>query len=328
MKANPILIVCGEPYSVFFEIFTKTINSKFIKKIKNPIVLIGSKKLLYKQIKKLNYKNKIEVITENKINKINKNHKIIKIIDVNFNFKKTFDKISNSSSIYIEKCFDIASSILKKKNNLILISGPISKKHFLKKKYPGITEYLSNKTNSQNKEVMLIYNNRLSVSPITTHLPLAKVAKKISRKKIVHNVITINNFYKKYLKKGIKFAVTGLNPHCETRRKNNEEKKIIIPAIKLLKKKKINVNGPFSADTIFIKQNVKKYDVIIGMYHDQVLGPIKTLYEFDAINITLGLPFLRISPDHGPNNSMLGKNISNTQSLKKSLYFADKISEN
>ena len=325
MKASPILIISGEPYSVFFEIFTKTINSRFIKKIKNPIILIGSKNLLHKQIKKLNYKNKIEVIDKNKINKINKNHKIIKIINVDFNFKKTFDKITSSSSKYIEECFDIATSLLKKNNNLKLISGPISKKHFLKKKYPGITEYLSKKTNSQNKEVMLIYNDSLSVSPITTHISLKKVSKTISTKKIVQNVITINNFYKKFLKKKIKFAVTGLNPHCESREGNNEEKNIIIPAINLLRKKKIKIDGPFSADTIFIKQNVKNYDVIIGMYHDQVLGPIKTLYEFDAINITLGLPFLRISPDHGPNNSMLGKNISNTKSLEKSLHFLDKI---
>ena len=172
---------------------------------------------------------------------------------------------------------------------------------------------------------MLIYNDSLSVSPITTHLPLREVSKKISTKKIVQNVITINNFYKKFLKKKIKFAVTGLNPHCESRKRNNEENKIIIPAINLLKKKKIKIEGPFSADTIFIKQNVKNYDVIIGMYHDQVLGPIKTLYEFDAINITLGLPFLRVSPDHGPNNLMLGKNTSNTKSLEKSLQFLDKI---
>ena len=221
MKASPILIISGEPYSVFFEIFTKTINSRFIKKIKNPIILIGSKNLLYKQIKKLNYKNKIEVIDKNKINKTNKHPKIIKIIDVNFKFKKTFDKITSSSSKYIEECFDIATSLLKKNNNLKLISGPISKKHFLKKKYPGITEYLSKKTNSQNREVMLIYNDSLSVSPITTHLPLRKVSKKISTKKIIQNVITINNFYKKFLKKKIRFAVTGLNPHCETRERNN-----------------------------------------------------------------------------------------------------------
>ena len=100
-----------------------------------------------------------------------------------------------------------------------------------------------------------------------------------------------------------------------------EEKKIIIPAINFLKRNKILINGPFSADTIFLKDKIKKFDVIVGMYHDQVLTPIKALYNFDAINITLGLPFIRISPDHGPNTSMLGKNKSNPQSLIEALKF-------
>ena len=89
-------------------------------------------------------------------------------------------------------------------------------------------------------------------------------------------------------------------------------------------KKKYKVDGPFAADTIFMKEQLKKYDVIIGMYHDQVLTPAKALFGFNAINITLGLPFIRISPDHGPNVSMLGKNTSNPQSLIEALKFLDK----
>ena len=77
-------------------------------------------------------------------------------------------------------------------------------------------------------------------------------------------------------------------------------------------------------DTFFIKKNRKKYDVVIGMYHDQVLTPIKTLFEYDAINITLGLPFIRISPDHGPNEKMIGKNLSNPLSLMRAINFLDK----
>ena len=88
--------------------------------------------------------------------------------------------------------------------------------------------------------------------------------------------------------------------------------------------KKINIRGPFPADTIFLKQNRKKYDVILGMYHDQVLAPIKILKEYNAINITLGLPFIRVSPDHGPNKNMINKNLSNPLSLIKSIKFLDK----
>ena len=103
----------------------------------------------------------------------------------------------------------------------------------------------------------------------------------------------------------------------------NEDEKIIKPSIKYLKKK-YNVSGPYPADTIFLKNNRKNFDVIVGMYHDQVLTPIKTLYEYDAINITLGLPFIRISPDHGPNETMLGKNLSNPLSLLRAIKFLDR----
>ena len=90
-----------------------------------------------------------------------------------------------------------------------------------------------------------------------------------------------------------------------------------------LKKLKINIAGPYSADTIFIN-DYKEFDVIIGMYHDQVLSPMKALFNFNAINITLGLPFTRISPDHGPNTSMLGKNLSDPKSLISAIKFFDK----
>ena len=171
---------------------------------------------------------------------------------------------------------------------------------------------------------MLIYNKILSVSPITTHLPLKDVHKYLSKSKIIYHVKLIDQFYKKNLKRNPKIAITGLNPHCESNYKSSEEDKIIKPAIKLLIKNKYNVQGPFPADTIFLKEKLKNYDVIIGMYHDQVLTPIKTLFGFNAINITLGLPFIRVSPDHGPNAKMLGKNLSNPKSLIEALKFLDK----
>jgi len=164
----------------------------------------------------------------------------------------------------------------------------------------------------------------LSVSPITTHIPLKNVHKNISRKKIIHQVKTIDSFYKSELKIKPKIAITCLNPHCETNNKYDEDSKIIKPSIIFFNKKGINIDGPFSSDTIFLKQNRKKYDVIIGMYHDQVLNPMKTLFEYDAINITLGLPFIRISPDHGPNENMIGKNLSDPTSLIRAIEFLDR----
>ena len=320
MNYKPIIVIAGEPYSVFLEIFFKT---KKYNKFKNPIVLIVSKKLLKQQMKKLNYTFEINSIDKNKVDTYKFNTKKINIIDVNFEFTKTFDKISDKSNSYITECFKTGLKILKENKCSGLINGPISKKNFLKESFLGITEYLANKTNKKNEVSMLIYNKKLSVSPITTHLPLKKVHRYLSKKKIIKKVKLINEFYKNRFKKNPRIAITGLNPHCESNYKSSEEDKIIKPAIKYLISKKYKVKGPFAADTIFMSEQSKNYDVIVGMYHDQVLIPAKTLFGFNSINITLGLPFIRISPDHGPNSSMLGKNKSNPQSLIEALKFLD-----
>ena len=320
MSCKPIIIVAGEPNSVFLEIFFKSLK---FKKYKSPLIIVCSKKLLQEQMKKLKFNYKINIVDKDFAKLDTLNNKQINLVDVNYNFKRCFEKISNKSNDYIKNCFDIALEILKRNKLTKFINGPISKKHFLKGKTLGITEYLAKKTNKDHKVAMLIHNKNLSVSPLTTHLALKDVPRKISKKKLQIHVKLINDFYKTNFNKKPKIAITGLNPHCESNFNNSEEDKIIIPAIKILKQRKFNVDGPYPADTIFIKDYIKKYDVIIGMYHDQVLTPMKTLFNFDAINITLGLPFIRVSPDHGPNTSMLGKNKSNPQSLIEALKFLD-----
>ncbi len=328
MKNKPIIIVAGEPYSVFLEVFFKSLKSRKVYPLNKPILLICSLDLAKKQMRKLNYRFKFNIVKINEISKITNKNNQINIFNINFKFKKIFDKISQNSNDYLNKCFFAALKIISKYNLEFLINGPISKKHFLKKKYPGMTEYFAYKTKSRDKEVMLIYGKELSVSPITTHIPLKQIFSKISKKKIIKNVKIINDFYKKYLNKKPRFAITGLNPHCETISKFSEESSILNPAVKELKKNKVNISGPLPADTLFINNNIKNYDVVVGMYHDQVLTPIKTLYEFKAINITLGLPFIRITPDHGPNNKMLGKNLSNPDSFIEAINFIKKISAN
>jgi len=320
MNYKPILIVHGEPNSVFLEIFFKSLR---FKKFKNPLMIICSQKILKFQMKKLKFKMDIRVINPLLLNKIKLDNKMINVIDVNYNKDLTFQKISNKSNQYIKNCFEMSFKILKSGITDKFINGPISKKFFLNKKFLGITEYLTKKTKT-NQSAMLIYNKKLSVCPITTHLPLKSVTKNINKKKIIEKVVLINSFYKKNIGFKPKIAVLGLNPHCESVDKFNEDKKILNPTVKFLSKKKINIKGPYSADTAFLKKNRENFDVIVGMYHDQVLTPIKTLYEYDAINITLGLPFVRISPDHGPNEKMLGQNKSNPLSLIRAIEFLEK----
>ena len=318
MKNKPILIVAGEPNSIFFELFFKVVK----KKIKSPIILIASKKLLLNQAKILKTRISFNVTNEFEIIKNKNSLKKVNLIDIDFKQSCGFTKISSKSNYYISNCFDTAIKLLKNNVSDKLINGPISKKNFLKNKYNGITEYLADKTNTK-KFAMIIYNKNLSVCPLTTHLPIKYVSKKINKLEIINKVKLIDSFWKEKFKKKVKIGVTGLNPHCESIDSFNEDKKIILPTIKKLKKLKYNIEGPLPADTIFLKNNRKKFDLIIGMYHDQVLTPIKTLFEYDAINITIGLPFIRVSPDHGPNESMLGKNNSNHLSLLNSIKFLD-----
>ena len=172
---------------------------------------------------------------------------------------------------------------------------------------------------------MMIYNKKLSVVPISTHIPVREIAKKLSGKIIEKKIIIVNNFYRKLLKRKPKIAVLGLNPHNDEFRNRSEEKKIILPSIKKLKKNNYKIIGPFSADTIFLNKKKYNYDVIIGMYHDQVLAPFKTIYGFDAINVTLGLKYIRISPDHGIAKDIAGSNKANPLSLIKAIEFIFKI---
>ena len=320
MKNKPIIILNGEPNSIFLEILFKSLKKK---NHKSPIILVSSYELIKFYMKKLKFNKKINFIDFNNFNKKKLVRNSINLINVKFKLNKNWNKISKRSNNFIYQSFDLGLKLLNKGETYKFINGPISKKNFLNKKFPGITEYIASKVGTK-KYAMLIYNKNLSVCPLTTHIPLKKVAKKITKKNIHDKVSLITSFYKKYRSFKPKIAILGLNPHCESTDKYNEDEKIIKPSIKYLVRLGYHVSGPYPADTIFLKQNRKKYDVILGMYHDQVLTPMKTLFEYDAINITLGLPFFRVSPDHGPNEEMVGKNLSNPESLIQAINFLDK----
>ena len=262
MNINHILVVMTEPKSIFLEILLKYFSSKNFKSNTKKISVIGNISLIKKEIKKKKIKIKLNEVLDIKKSKKN----FINLIDIKISKKSSYIDFSK----YISDCFDKSLSIIKKNKNIALLNGPVNKKTFLKKKYLGITEYLAKKTNSKNP-VMLIYNKKFSVSPITTHLPIKYVSKNINKSKIIKKVKSINSFFIKNLNKKPKIAVLGLNPHCETIEKKGEEQKEIIPAIKQLRSERLNITGPFSADTFFIKKNIDYYDVVVGMYHDLVI---------------------------------------------------------
>jgi len=319
---KPIAIIAGEPNSISSEIIFKSF--KLRKKFRHkPFIVIGSFQLLSLQKKKLKFNFKLKKI-DNNFNKKNLSINQLLIYDVKYNQKKAFQKISDMSSSYIFKCFNIAINLFENKKILGIINCPISKEKLFKK-HQGITEYLSKKAGVEGKEVMLIYNKKLSVSPLTTHIPIKEINKKINKTKIINKVKIIRNFYKKNFNKNPYIGILGLNPHNFVKNKNKDEIKIILSAIKEIKKLKIKILGPISPDTSFMFFNKYKFDVIFGMYHDQVLTPFKALFKYNAINITLGLPYIRISPDHGVAENIIGRRIANPQSLIESIKFFNKV---
>ena len=315
-----IIIILGEPNSISSEIFLKSLN--YIKKTKLNFIIIGNYSLLEKQANYLDFKINVKF----KLSEINSLENVkFNFINVDYKQSKPFNLKTNNSDTFVKKCFEHAVILLKKKLAIGLINLPINKSKFTKNKYKGITEYIADKTNNRNKENMLLFNENFSVLPLTTHIPLKKVYKEISYKKIEKACKNINNFYLKTIKrKKFKIGILGLNPHNgENGYIGNEEKKIIIPAINKLKKN-YPIIGPLSPDTSFLQREKLKIDVLIGHYHDQILTTFKTKFDFNAINITIGLPFIRISPDHGIGTGIIGKGIANPKSFKKAVKFFSK----
>tara|TARA_Y100001954_G_C15738083_1_gene566892 strand:+ start:1 stop:963 length:963 start_codon:yes stop_codon:yes gene_type:complete len=218
-----------------------------------------------------------------------------------------------------------AVALVKSKKARGLCTAPINK-NVLKSganfPYPGHTEYLANLDDIDNP-VMMLACSKLKVVPATTHIPLHDVPNRISIESLTDTIKITNNAMKE--KFGISkpiIAISGLNPHAgENGQLGIEEEKIIIPAIRDLEET-INIIGPLSADTMFHPAARAQYDVAITMYHDQALIPFKTIGFEDGVNITLGLSFIRTSPDHGTAFDIAGQNAADETSTVNAIKMA------
>lgn len=315
-----IILISGDPNSINSEIIYKSWK-KLNLATRKKIYLVSNYTLLKKQFKKLKYSIGITKVKNINIRSDTKN---LKIIDISLKFSNPFKVNFKNASEFVKKSLNNAHKLALRDDVSGIINCPINK-NLLKKNNIGVTEYLASKCKIRNNnETMLIFNKKLSVCPITTHLDIKKVAKRISKKIIINKTITIQRWFKKIFSKKPKIAILGLNPHNAELKKYSEERKIIIPAILKLNRFGLNVKGPMIADTFFIN-DYKKFDIIIGMYHDQVLVPFKTLFKFDGINITLGLKYLRASPDHGVATNLIGKKKANPHSLLECINFLNKF---
>ena len=313
---NNFGIILGEPNSINSEILARSIA------FKKKAIIIGNYNLLRSQLKILKINRRLKKIK--KIEEINKSKNVLCVLDVPLKFKGAFSVNIKQSSVYIKKCLIIGHKLCLQKKIGGIINCSINKKNLFKNRNMGVTEFLAQKNRIYRSEVTVIYNKKISVVPLTTHIKVKQISKSLKRNILIKKIKTLHRCYLQYFKKKPRIAVLGLNPHNFENKINSEEVKIILPIVKSLKKK-FTISGPYPSDTIFLKDNLKRFDVIVGMYHDQVLTPFKALFGFDAINITFGLPYISMSPDHGVAFDKKKLNISNPQSLNRCIEIMSKL---
>ncbi len=319
-----IAITLGDPGAIGPDICVLMAKS-FIKK--NHIV-ITDPKILVESAKKLNVKiqiNELKDLTSKTLSGDN----VINVHPVKLQVKNKPGVMSIRNAKFVINTIEIATRGCIEGNFDAMVTGPISKSILNKGgfKISGHTEFLAKLCKA--KSIMMLMNDRLKVTLQTIHIPLSKVTREITKTKIIDKIKIINNDMKyKFGYKNPKILICGLNPHAgEDGLLGTEEINIIQPAVKLLRKSGINIDGPVPADTAFIRKFVSKYDVIHTMYHDQGLPVIKYDNFSKTTNVTLGLPIIRVSVDHGTATDLVGTGNVDISSFVQALKVAREISE-
>ncbi|HZP69021.1 MAG TPA: 4-hydroxythreonine-4-phosphate dehydrogenase PdxA [Pseudolabrys sp.] len=215
-----------------------------------------------------------------------------------------------------------------------IVTNPVAKNVLYRSGFaePGHTEFLATLTQEATgrslRPVMMLWSPELVVVPVTIHLPLKDVASRLTCNLIVETGrITAHDLIKRFGIARPRLAIAGLNPHAgEDGALGEEDEAIVAPAVDQLRAEGIDAVGPLPADTLFHERARSAYDVALCMYHDQALIPIKTLAFDHAVNVTLGLPFVRTSPDHGTAFDIAGKGTANPSSLVAALSLAARLS--
>jgi 4-hydroxythreonine-4-phosphate dehydrogenase len=316
-----LAISLGDPSGINSEILLKALNK--LPKRNISYVIYGSKKALEKAKKLTGVDLNIKEIKS--INDVVKSGiYLINLYDLDVELGSPSNETGKASVIYLENA---VKDVLEKKADA-LITLPISKQWIMESGFPyaGHTDYLAEVSGAK-EYAMVLMCKKLKVALITTHIPLKDVPSQITKEKIISKIRLINGEFKE--KFGIskpKIAILGLNPHASDNGNiGNEEQNIILPAVKTLREDGIEITGPLSPDTAF--NRYKDFDIYVAMYHDQGLIPLKLLCFRKAVNITLGLPFIRTSPDHGTGYDIAGKNIADPSSTIEAVKLAISLSK-
>jgi 4-hydroxythreonine-4-phosphate dehydrogenase len=276
----PIIITPGEPSGIGPDIVIQLIQHK----LHYPYIVVGDQESLSERAKKLGLPYNPENIHPVKL-----------------------------TSRYVLDCLDVATELCLQKKAAALLTGPVNKAIINQNGFDflGHTHYLAEITQTKNP-VMFFVSPIFKIGLVTDHLPLNKVSAAITPERLTAVITTVSQFIQ-----SSNIAVCGLNPHAgENGYLGDEEINIIKPMLKQLKEKFPQLSGPHSADSLFYEDNLKKYDAVIAMYHDQGLCVLKHRDFKNAVNITLGLPFLRTSVDHGTAIDLAGTGKADASNIK------------
>jgi 4-hydroxythreonine-4-phosphate dehydrogenase len=346
-KTNKILITIGDVSGIGPEIALKSILKNEIlknesKQKKFLPILIGNIEVLKKTLKICDKKNENNIFKNDILfNELNENHSniicdknVINVVNIkfeqnyDFRFGKPDEITGKYSYLYLQKAVEILQNPEFIKNGYKrLITAPISKKHWelANIQYQAHTEALAGLTNTK-KFAMIFANSKAIVILATRHIPISTMSKYFTKNALEDAIDIGIDFLKQLKKNNPNIGVCGLNPHAgENGYSGKEEQNIIIPILNLEKYKNIKFTGPVSGDSLFQKMTDKKIDLIISAYHDQGIFPLKAMDYYGCVNISFGLPFIRVSPGHGTAFDIAGKGIANEKSFSEAIKWSLKI---
>ena len=300
---NKTLITLGEPAGIGPDLCVLLAE----KHLTRNTIVISDPLLIKNSAKKLRRKIKINVLEDIESPSLSGKF-LVNVLPVNLKAINKPGKLNPKNAGYVIETIRIAAELCLEKKASSMVTGPISKSVLNNGGYKisGHTEFLANIC--KHKSVMMLMNSYMKIALHTTHVPLEKVSRYITKDSLKKTISIINNDLKeKFGIKKPKILVTGLNPHAgEDGMLGKQDMNIIKPVITDMRRKKILIDGPVPADTAFIKKYVEMYDIILTMYHDQGLPVIKFNNFKKTVNVTLGLPITRVSVDHGTALDLVG----------------------
>lgn len=326
---KPVLgITMGDAAGIGAEIIVKSLADKHLYEIAQPVV-IGDKKMMQRALDLLQSPLKINVVTN--LDNLNAKYGTIDLVDLDnvpadLPYSQVDPRAGKAAYEYVEKAVQYAMA-----NKIqAMVTAPLNKEalHAGGKMFPGHTEILAQLSGTKDYSMMLV-SEKLRVIHVTTHVQLRKACDLVKKERVLTVIKLADENAKMLGFKQPRVAVAGLNPHSgENGMFGDEDRKEIVPAVEAAKQLGINASGPIPPDTVFHRAaNLNEFDIVVVMYHDQGHIPIKLLGFDTGVNVTVGLPFIRTSVDHGTAFPIAGKGIADSKSMTESLYLAAQMAQ-